>query len=184
MKSTIVASPCAAISVDAPNVWRCFIIQIREITGKDLNWVVEVLRNRWGSERIVTRGKVYNASELPSKLVCVGDRRVGHAAYRIEDDTMEIVSLTTTLDNVGIGTALLEDLERLARGQGIRRIWLVTTNDNLNALAFWQKRGYRISGVYPGAIEKSRELKPEIPEVAENGIPIRDEIELEKNLAP
>lgn len=60
------------------------------------------------------------------------------------------------------------------------RIWLITTNDNLNALGFYQKRGFRIKAVYPGAVDEARRIKPEIPLAASNGIPIRDEIELEK----
>jgi hypothetical protein len=66
-----------------------------------------------------------------------------------------------------------------ARAAGSSRIWLVTTNDNLRALRFYQRRGLRIVGVDPGAVDRAREMKPSIPTVAENGIPIRDEIRLE-----
>jgi hypothetical protein len=58
-------------------------------------------------------------------------------------------------------------------------VWLVTTNDNLDALRFYQRRGLRLVAVHAGAVDEARRLKPEIARVGEYGIPIRDEIELE-----
>ena len=63
-----------------------------------------------------------------------------------------------------------------------RRLWLLTANDNLSALRFYQKWGLHIVAVYPNALEKSRRLKPEIPLLGREGIPLRDEIELEMTL--
>lgn len=62
------------------------------------------------------------------------------------------------------------------------RLWLITTNDNVGALVFYQKAGFRLVAVYPDAVNQARKLKPQIPLVAENGIPIRDEIELALDL--
>jgi hypothetical protein len=59
---------------------------------------------------------------------------------------------------------------------------LITTNDNTAALRFWQKRGFKLLRVHRNAVEKSRKLKPEIPLTGNDGIPIRDEIELEMML--
>jgi hypothetical protein len=62
-----------------------------------------------------------------------------------------------------------------------QRVWLVTTNDNLDALRFYQRRGFRIAQVRPGAVDETRKtLKPSIAEVGDFGIPIRDEIVLER----
>jgi ribosomal protein S18 acetylase RimI-like enzyme len=74
---------------------------------------------------------------------------------------------------------LIEAVVGAARSAGCRRVWLITTNDNLTALAFYQKRGFVLTALHPNAIAESRKLKPEIPLVAENSIPIRDELELE-----
>ncbi len=91
-----------------------------------------------------------------------------------------------TLDSLeefqGIGSALLKAAEGIAQAHHCTRIWLVTTNDNLNALRFYQKRGYRITGVHPDAVTEARKLKPYIPTIGEFGIPLRDEIELEKKI--
>ena len=86
-------------------------------------------------------------------------------------------------ERIGVGAALLEAALEEARRAGCRRAWLVTTNDNLPAVRFYQKRGWRIRAIRPGAIRESRRQKPEIPEMGVDGIPIRDEIELELPLA-
>jgi ribosomal protein S18 acetylase RimI-like enzyme len=79
----------------------------------------------------------------------------------------------------GVGTALLDAVKNAAGWAGCKRLWLVTTNDNTHALRFYQKRGFHIAAVHRNALLRSRELKPEIPLAGMDGIPIRDEIELE-----
>ena len=60
---------------------------------------------------------------------------------------------------------------------------MVTTNDNLDALRFYQRRGFRLDRLRPGAVDVSRDtLKPEIPRTGEHGIPLRDEVELVMSL--
>jgi GNAT superfamily N-acetyltransferase len=104
---------------------------------------------------------------------------VGLVTYRIEDDDCEIVTIDSVVEGRGVGTALLEAVTAEARTAGCRRVWLITTNDNLNALRFYQARGFRLVAVHPRAVEESRLLKPEIPELGNFGIAIRDELELE-----
>ncbi len=58
-------------------------------------------------------------------------------------------------------------------------MWLVTTNELVGAQRFYERAGFRLVAVREGAVERSRRLKPEIPEVAEDGTPIRDELEYE-----
>jgi hypothetical protein len=82
----------------------------------------------------------------------------------------------------GDRTALIDAVKERAKAKGCKRLWLITTNDNLNALGFYQRRGFRLIALYPNALEASRKLKPQIPMKAANGIPIRDELELELEL--
>ncbi len=82
----------------------------------------------------------------------------------------------------GIGTALLDKIESLAKQKNCKRLWLITTNDNVDALRFYQKRGYEIRAVHLHSIEESRKIKPQLPLIGKYGIPIRDEIEMDKNL--
>src|SRR5439155_8963 len=84
-----------------------------------------------------------------------------------------------------VGTALLAEAGLTAAAAGCTRLWLITTNDNVDALRFSQRRGFRLAALYPGAVDDSRaRLKPEIPPVGDYGIPLRDELELELRLGP
>ena len=93
----------------------------------------------------------------------------------------EILTLHTDTQWHGTGTAMVEAVRRLARRQGCARLWVITTNDNVDALRFYQRRGFRLVTVHRGAVDRSRaSLKPEIPQVGAYGIPKRDEIELDQ----
>jgi len=87
--------------------------------------------------------------------------------------------MNSLVERIGVGTALLDDVKATAKSAGCRRLWLVTTNDNLAAMRFYEKRGFHFAAIHPNAIEVSRKVKPEIPILGLDGIPIRDEIELE-----
>jgi ribosomal protein S18 acetylase RimI-like enzyme len=82
-------------------------------------------------------------------------------------------------EGIGVGSALVNAVKTIAASAKCRRLWLVTTNDNTYALRFYQKRGFQIVAAHRNALERSRKLKPEIPLEGVDGIPIRDEIELE-----
>jgi ribosomal protein S18 acetylase RimI-like enzyme len=111
-------------------------------------------------------------------------RIVGHAAWRREPDGgAYLVSIDAEPSGAGIGSALLTAVESAAREAGCLSLVLDTTNDNLDALRFYQRRGYRIVAVRSGAVDEARRtLKPSIPEVGASGIPMRDELTLERPL--
>ena len=153
--------------------------QIRSGTERDHDWIFGVLNEHWGSAQIVTRGTVHDADTLPAFLAEVDNERVGLITYRFHEDQCEVVSFNSLRESIGIGTALLDAVKDAAAKAGCRRLWLITTNDNLAAIRFYQRRGWNLVAVHKGAIAESRRLKPTIPEIGINGIPIRDEIELE-----
>jgi GNAT superfamily N-acetyltransferase len=105
------------------------------------------------------------------------------ATYRLDDDQCELVSLNSLLEKHGIGSALVEAVREEAGAAGCRRLWLITTNDNLPAQAFYEKQGFALVQVHRHALTESRRLKPEIPLVGVNGLPIRDELEYEQRLS-
>jgi ribosomal protein S18 acetylase RimI-like enzyme len=95
----------------------------------------------------------------------------------------EVLTLHAVQQWRGVGTALLQLVEQLAAEQGCRRLWLITTNDNVDALRFYQRRGFRLAALHRGAVDDCRaQLKPEIPTVGDYGIPLHDELELDKQL--
>jgi ribosomal protein S18 acetylase RimI-like enzyme len=84
--------------------------------------------------------------------------------------------------NRGIAAALVEAAADAARATGAEVQWLVTTNDNLDALRLYQRHGYRLAGLRPGAVDEARKAKPLIPATGDYGIPLRDELILERRL--
>jgi len=141
--------------------------------------MLEIIRG-WGADFIVSRGRKIYAAELPA-FIAVGDsdEKLGLLTHEIIGDQCEVVTLDAFTQFSGVGTALMQHAIDAARSAGCRRIWLITTNDNLDAIRFYQKRGFTIAAVHVNAIAHSRTLKPSIPLVGNYGIPIRDEVELE-----
>jgi ribosomal protein S18 acetylase RimI-like enzyme len=92
------------------------------------------------------------------------------------------VTIDSDKPSIGVGTVLIDAVKEIARQAGCSRLWLITTNDNMNALRFYQKRGFVLVAVHRNALEQSRKLKPEIPLIGDDEIPLRDEIELEMML--
>jgi GNAT superfamily N-acetyltransferase len=159
-------------------------IRLRTKTEKDQAWCSSLLREQWGSARVVSRGRLHHADTLPGLIAELHGEPVGLLTYRIESAECEIVTLNSLLEQRGVATAMLEAVTEAAVSNGCRRLWLITTNDNLPALRFYQKRGFTLAAVYPDSVRGARKLKPEIPELGWEDIPIRDEIEFERNLQP
>jgi ribosomal protein S18 acetylase RimI-like enzyme len=144
--------------------------------------MLETVRG-WGADFVVTRGRKVFAAELPAYIVeDKTGQKVGLLTYEIIGENCEVVTLGAFVKFSGIGTALMKRVEDAARKAGCRRLWLITTNDNLDAIRFYQRRGMTIAAIHVNALAHSRKLKPSIPEIAPNGIPLRDEIEFEMPL--
>ncbi|HEY47531.1 MAG TPA: GNAT family N-acetyltransferase [Anaerolineae bacterium] len=151
---------------------------------EDQVWVKDLLRERWGSPRIVTRGRVHKVDQLSGFIAEDQETPIGLLTYRIDGDACEIVSLDSLQESGGVGSALVAAVIETSTKHGCKRLWLITTNDNITALRFYQKLGFRLVAVHRNAVDASRELKPEIPLIGMDGIPIRDEIELELRIDP
>jgi ribosomal protein S18 acetylase RimI-like enzyme len=154
-------------------------VDIRPLNDGDREWVERLILERWGAGGVVGRGRVWNPAELPGFAAFEGERCVGLVTYELDGEAFEIVTLDALEEGRGIGTALLRAAEGAAREAGCARVQLLTTNNNLRALALYQKRGYRLVGLVPGAIDEERKLKPSIAEFDSAGLPIRDELHLE-----
>lgn len=149
---------------------------IRPLTEKDRSFVRQFMEAHWGGEEIIVHNEVFHPAELPGFMAIYKGETVGLVTYAITGDSCEIVTLDSLLPGKGIGTVLISGMEETALAAGCKEVCLVTTNDNMQALGFYQKRGFRIAAVAPGAVDESRKRKPAIPLIGENGIPIHDEI--------
>jgi len=156
---------------------------IREIETQDMEWIKQVFIQYWGGDFVVSRGKVHRIEEFNGGYIAEQrNKKVGLITYKIINSELEVTGLISNDEKKGIGTALVNSVITFAKQKGIKRVCLVTTNDNLNALGFWQKRGFKLVKICPNAMEATRRLKPSLPLIGENNIPLRDEIELEMML--
>jgi len=156
-------------------------VNVRRFEAEDRAWLRERLREDWGDEAMAGHGELFFPADHDG---FVAEGRAGVVTYRLDGDACEITLIESYEQGRGVGTALLGAVIAEARAAGCSRVWLVTTNDNLGALRFYQKRGYRIVGVNRDAVARARARKPEIPAIGEHDIPIHDELELELRLAP
>lgn len=151
---------------------------IRDRRTYDDEWVAQLLTGRWGSTVQVTDGRALDCLDLPGLVATDAGRRVGLLTYADDGETVEIVTLDAAGPIEGVGTLLVDGIAQVAGDLGVRHLKVVTTNDDLEALGFYQRLGFVLVALRPEAVAVSRRFKPEIADVAANGIPIRDELEL------
>ena len=153
--------------------------KIRKLDRGDRDWVAALIEKEWASTKIVARGKIYHTDELLGFAAVANNKPVGLITYLVDGKECEIITLNSLHERTGIGSALLEAVKGVALDSGCKRLWAITTNDNVDALRFYQKRGFELVAIRRNALEQSRKLKPEIPLTGKNAVPLRDEIELE-----
>ena len=155
------------------------IQQINQMNRKNVN---EFILKQWYSMVMVVHGESISLENADGWFASEDEIIIGLITYRIVNSEMEILSLDSLREKNGIGTALINKVIEVAKNKDCTRIKLITTNDNLSALQFYQKRGFEMVRLYRNAVDKSRIVKPQIPSTGEEGIPIRHEIELEMSL--
>lgn len=156
-------------------------INIRPATNNDQEWINKFISDSWGSTIIVSTQK-FDTSKLPTIIVEDGSSPKGVSVYHVDRSRLEIVAIKTAISGKGYGKALIDECKKIAKEKGLKSVFLITTSDNLNAMGFYQKQGLRMTKIYRDEMEKVRKIKPEIPLVGENGIPLKDEVEFEYQL--
>ena len=152
---------------------------VRPLHDADRPWAAALVAEHFGATAVISRGVLHDTRVLPGLIALRDGRRSGLLQYRRKAEQLEIVVLIACRPRQGIGRRLLEAAKEIARGQACRRLWLITTNDNRPALAFYCAVGWRQCAIHRGAVVEARRLKPQIPLTGHAGIPIEDEIEFE-----
>ncbi len=158
------------------------IENIERISNETRELVNQFFIDNWFSTDMSIRGEIIDGTKLDGFLLREENTIIGLVTYTFFDDICEIVSLDSKRENMGIGSVLLKEVEKIAKNNNSQKMRLITTNDNMRALQFYQKRGYCLTKLYINAMEEVRKIKPNVPALGDNGIPLRDEIELEKQL--
>jgi ribosomal protein S18 acetylase RimI-like enzyme len=156
-------------------------IEVRPATPADLPYQRRSLTAAFHGTLVAVHDELIDASALPGAIAWDDGEPAGLLTYRVTGADWEIVSIAADRPGSGAGSALLDWVRTTATAAGAARLWLVTTNDNVNALRFYQRNGYDLVAVHRDAVTRARALKPAIPEILD-GIPLRHELELEIKL--
>jgi len=153
-------------------------ITVRSVKETDRPAVEWLTTQLWGAPEVVVHDGVFHPAALPGFIAERGGRIAGLVTFDVRSGVLEIVTINALDQFTGIGTLLIEAIRAEAKRRGCHQITLTTTNDNVAALRFYQRRGFQLAALRPGAVDRSRLRKPEIPHTGDFGIPLRDEIDL------
>lgn len=137
------------------------------------------IERQWLTTEMVICGEIVDMTAVEGIAAMGGEGIVGLITYRIYNKVYEITSLDSLREGQGVGTALLEQVIAIAKERDCKKLRVITTNDNVNAIRFYQKRGFDLVRMHHDSIRQAREIKPEIPLIGLNGIPIKHELEFE-----
>ncbi len=157
-------------------------MRVRALTPDDVAWKHASLRSHWGSTVVARHGELVDAADLPGFVALVDDAAAGLVTVARRGDELEVVTIHVEQEDHGVGRALMDAVREHARRTGVRRIWLITTNDNVRAIRFYQRWGMDLVALVRDGVAASRAVKPSIPACGRDGIPIRHELELELRL--
>ena len=159
-------------------------VAIRDLVPADEATLARLLDAELGGRNQARLGEMHDVLALPGFCARVGDRILGVATYALDENRAELAAIAVSRDHrfAGIGSALIEAVATEVAAQGARELWLVTTNDNVDALRLYQRRGFRLARLHARAISRARELKPTIPTTGRYGIPMSDELILVRPL--
>lgn len=150
-----------------------------EINEEYRDSVNKILKDEWHCPPSISKGKIIDTTILPGLLFIKNEVIKGVVTYNIENEECEIVTLNSFEENRGIGTTLIQGVLDIAQKNNCKRLWLITTNDDINAIRFYQKKGFDLKAAHINAVECSRKLKPSIPLIGMDSIPIKHELEFE-----
>lgn len=159
------------------------MIDVRPLTEEDRPWAFEIETDSWGEPVVARLGELVDPTGLPGFIAFLNGERAGLVSYEVRSDECEVVTIRSLREGHGIGRALLDAVRDAAIEAGCRRLWLITTNNNLRALHLYQRWGMDIVALHRHAVSHARRrLKPSIPDRDAKGIPIAHELELELRL--
>lgn len=157
-------------------------MEFMTVDDRNRDEINDFIVKQWYTTDMIVRGAVIDMRKTEGIAVYDGRDIIGLLTYLVTDNVCEITSFNSLRENEGIGTELINRVIETAGQRGCKKLIVVTTNDNINAIRFYQKRGFDMARLYRNALDLSRKLKPGIPTIGENGIPLKHEIEFEMNL--
>jgi ribosomal protein S18 acetylase RimI-like enzyme len=155
---------------------------VRPLAANDESDAERVIDAELGGRRQARMGEVLDVLALPGFGAWIGDRLVGVVTY--EGSELAAIAITADRRGTGVGGRLVEAVASAVAATGSDELWLVTTNDNLDAIRLYQRHGFRLTEVHAGGVDRARKLKPQIPLMGQHGIEMHDELVFKRTLAP
>ena len=155
------------------------VITVRPLCEDDRAWQAASLVRVWGETRMARKGALLDAATLDGFVAVDGTDPVGLLTYAVRDHELEVVTLHAERTGIGAGRALMDAARAEAERLGVRRMWLITTNDNARAFRFYQRWGMDLAALHRDGVTRARALKPSIPATGDGGVPLRHELEFE-----
>jgi GNAT superfamily N-acetyltransferase len=153
-------------------------VSIRPVEENDRPTVEWLTAQLWGAAEVAVHDGIFYPATLPGFIAERAGRIARLVTFEVRHGILEIATINALDLYQGVGTMLVEAVRSEAKRLGCHQVRLTTTNDNISALRFYQRRGFRLAAVRPGAVDRTRQHKPEIPRTGDYGIPLRDEIDL------
>jgi ribosomal protein S18 acetylase RimI-like enzyme len=157
---------------------------VQPLTEKDRAWAVRLEAESWGEAGVARLGELVDPTRLPGFIAFLDGQRAGLVSYAVRGDECEVVTIRSLHEGRGVARALLDAVRDAAIDAGCKRLWLITTNNNVRALELYQRWGMDIVAFHRHAVSDARRVKPSIPDRDAKGIPIAHELELEARLQP
>jgi GNAT superfamily N-acetyltransferase len=151
---------------------------IRHVSAADRNDVRSLVASRWGASFVIKHDTKFELPGLPGLIAEVNDAIVGLLLWVDRGAEIELLTLDALVQWQGIGGSLLGAFTEQVQSRDHCRVLATVTNDQLVALRLLQLRGFRISAVRPGAVDAARKVKPQIPVIGNDGVPLHDELDL------
>ncbi len=156
------------------------MVFVRELAEEDQSWKVTTLQTSWGATTVARLGELVDAAPLPGYVAVDGEERAGLLTYAERADGVEVITIHAHVPGRGVGRALMDAAYGHASRRRASRLWLITTNDNIRAFAFYQRWGMDLRRLIHDGVAVSRRVKPSIPAVGSTGIVCRHELEFER----
>lgn len=143
------------------------------------------LAQRWGEPTVEWHGEVYDPADLEGFVAQRAGEIGGIITFAVYPGRLHIVYVDASQRRKGIGSLLLARVLEEAVYRGLERITATTTNDNLEALAFFQYHGFQLTALRTGAalVQNGATLVTDAaaatPSEPQESIVSRDEIDLE-----
>lgn len=152
------------------------IVHIGDLCSIEKDSIMAKIKTNWGSTSIVYSGMVYDLNTLKGIALKNNDIIVSILFYQVINKELNIILLESFVKRKGFGRIILQKIKEISKGNKYKRIIVTTTNDNIDAIKFYQLNEFDIIEVKFNAVDLSRKIKPEIPSVGNYGIKIKHEL--------